>query len=323
MPQGHIFTSNMLKQQLKELNTTYEGKKTWENLYGNISMAEQQAMSSLKQNYSSAIGEAYLSSLQEEQNILSSNIGQGYKEQMLNENEAALEAAFAAYQQNYLENVENVKTSIGEAVNKISDLETTQANYAKEFYNTPYAYLEYLKENYEDAGLWSNEYYSRFLNADKELLSWNDIVLKEKLFNNDLSSSEAELTEKGTAFYQQILLDNALQKNVPTYWEWLGDNNSELFDWLISANEYTTKEVDGKIYSPTNKELLQDLIGVSDDKPFVPANLEPTHSVQKLRKLSNEARARREELNNKFSVKVTNWFNNKINNFTKNIKRYL
>jgi hypothetical protein len=322
MPQGHIFTSDMLKQQLKELNTTYDNRKTWENLYGNISMAEQEAISSLKQNYSSAIGEAYLSSFREEQNILSSNIGQGYKEQMLNENEAALEAAFASYQQNYLENVENVKTSVNEAVSKLSELETTQANYAKEFYNTPYAYLEYLKENYDSADLWNNKYYSRFLNEDKELLSWNDIVLKEKLFNNDLNSSEAEITKEGTAFYQQILLDSALQKNVPTYWEWLGNDNSELFDWLISANGYTTKEIDGKIYSPTNKELLQDLIGVSDDKPFVPI-AEPTYSVQKLRKASNEARARREELNNKFSVKVTNWFNNKITNFTKNIKRYL
>ena len=80
---GSVFTTDVLKQQLKEANRMYDGRKTFEQLYGNIALAEQKALSSLQQDYSSAVSEAYLSSLGQEQNILSSNLGQGFKEREL------------------------------------------------------------------------------------------------------------------------------------------------------------------------------------------------------------------------------------------------
>ena len=84
---GQIFSTNDIARQLKEANRTYEGLKTWEQLYGSVNLAEEQTINSLKQDYSKEISQAYLSSLQQEQDILGSNIGQGYKEQMLNENQ--------------------------------------------------------------------------------------------------------------------------------------------------------------------------------------------------------------------------------------------
>ena len=76
---GQIFSTNDIARQLKEANRTYEGLKIWEQLYGSVNLAEQQAISSLEQDYSKEVGQAYLSSLQQEQDILASNIGQGYK----------------------------------------------------------------------------------------------------------------------------------------------------------------------------------------------------------------------------------------------------
>jgi hypothetical protein len=63
-----------------------------------------------------------------------------------------MEHMFAMMELAKKENVENVKTNIDKAVSKVNELETIQANYAKEFYESPYAYLfGELTESFNDA----------------------------------------------------------------------------------------------------------------------------------------------------------------------------
>ncbi len=68
---GQIFSTNDIARQLKEANRTYEGLKTWEQLYGSVNLAEEQIISSLKQDYSKEISQAYLSSLDVNSAIMS------------------------------------------------------------------------------------------------------------------------------------------------------------------------------------------------------------------------------------------------------------
>ena len=54
-----IYDTSSIKQQLKEANRDYIGRKTWENLYAGIDIAEKQQIGALKQDYAKAMSDAY------------------------------------------------------------------------------------------------------------------------------------------------------------------------------------------------------------------------------------------------------------------------
>ena len=60
MSYGFITNAEDAKNALKELNRNYEGRKVWSDLYSSVNLAEQQALSSLKSDYSSDITQAYV-----------------------------------------------------------------------------------------------------------------------------------------------------------------------------------------------------------------------------------------------------------------------
>ena len=97
----YVLTEQQAKQQLKQLNRDYLGRQTWEKMYGQIDLGTRQAENALTYDYAKAVGEAYQSSIAAEQNIMSSNIGQGFKEQAMYNNEQALQDAYNSYLQNY------------------------------------------------------------------------------------------------------------------------------------------------------------------------------------------------------------------------------
>lgn len=263
MPQGYIFTKDELARNLQEANRDYYGRKTWEELYGNIALSGQQAISSLKQDYSSAIGEAYLSSLQSEQDILSSNIGQGYKERALLENEQALEEAFASYKQNYLTNVSSIQQSTAKATSQVTSALEQQADYTKQFAESHYQYLQYLYDEYSDSGLFKQDIWKRYLTDTGELKSWEELTTPTYETYTDeegnvvkdwtsLFDDEGNLTIVGADFYDQMMNQLAYEGNVlkvgedsytlPTFGDWLSKENEELYEWSQSYNPYNYTE---------------------------------------------------------------------------------
>ena len=237
---GQIFSANDIAKQLKEANRTYEGLKTWEQLYGSVNIAEQQMMSSLKQDYSKEIGQAYLSSLQQEQDILTSNIGQGYKEQMLSENQLALEEAFEAYQQNYLQGVQSISENTAKATSQITSQLEQQADYTKQFAESPYQYLSYLYDEYNDNELFTQDEWKRYLTTDEEgverLKTWEELTQNFFDENN-------ELTTLGVDFYDQMLNQIAQgEYGLPSYGKWLSETNEDLFNWMQTYNPYNYTE---------------------------------------------------------------------------------
>ncbi len=260
MPYGPVFTTSNLKQQLAEMNRDYLGRKTWEELYGNIAFSEQKALASVDTNYSSAIGEAYMSSLQQEQNILSSNLGQGYKDQALLENEMALEEAFASYQQNYLQNKASVLASTTEATEQVTSALTTQAENTVAMANSAYDYLSYLYKEYGDTDLFKDINWSKYLNftpvldaegnqqydeegnliQESSLKTWEQLV-KGNESSRGLFDENNNLTITGADFYDQIMNEISSKKygeKYKTYGAWLEETNPELFEWSRSYNPY-------------------------------------------------------------------------------------
>lgn len=274
MPYGPVYTSESLKQQLKNANRDYYGRKTWQDLYGNISLAEQQSLSTLKQDYTSAIGEAYTSSLKNEQNILSSNLAEGYKTEALVANENALEEAFMAYKQNYLSNVAEIESNTGKANQQVTSALETEANYTKLMAEAPYQYLQYMYKNYGDTELFNEQLWKRYLNEtpilnekgeqqydeqgnllyDRSLKSWEEIVnlgARDKKTGEwiGLFDASGNLTIKGQDFYDQMMNQMSYEGRNESFWSWLNKENEELYNWSQSYNPYDYTEQGSNIGS--------------------------------------------------------------------------
>lgn len=246
MPQGYIFDTEDIARNLQEANRTYEGRKTWEEMYGAINVSEQKAIGSLQQDYASAIGQAYTSSLQNEQNIITSNIGQGYKQQALLENELALEEAFKSYQENYLQNVQTVSESATKATSEVTSLLKQQAEYTKQMAEAPYKYLEYMYENYGNTDLFKEDLWKRYLTDKGDLKSWEAIAnagAKDEAGQYiGLFDDEGNLTIKGIDFYDQMMNQMSYEHKGESFYSWLSKENEELFNWSKSYNPYDYTE---------------------------------------------------------------------------------
>lgn len=240
---GTIGTVEEIKKQLIENNKTYEGLKTWEEMFGSVSLMGKQAESAVTYDYAKAMSEAYASSLQADIDIMSSNLGQGYKQRELEENQLALEEAFKSYQQSYLENMQTVAESTAEAEANVNAQLETQSEYTQKLLNKPYEYLKYMYDTYKDnTELFNSTLWKRYLNEDgSDLKSWEEI-------SSTFYDADNNLTIKGAEFYDQMLNqiasqqltynENEVTKNYTSFYEWLRTNDSELAEWYISTNPY-------------------------------------------------------------------------------------
>lgn len=276
MATGTIVSVDQAKSMLREANKDYYGRKTWQSLYGNIALQEQQAMSSLTQDYASDVAEAYASAYQNKQAVAASNIGQGYKTVAQENIDAALAEAFETYQANYLSGVSQVAQSSAKQVGAVSELEQMQAEKVSALADKPYEYLQSIWAQYKDSydkDLWDeysaldDKFKAAFLEQHPEMQATID-----NLFNNpnwqkyltqrtDADTGEAyydlmtwdelaqargfydenkSLTMAGTDFFDQMI-NEAANLNIPgvqSFGEWLKGSDAELYDWATSDDAF-------------------------------------------------------------------------------------
>lgn len=257
---GTIGTVDDIKKQLIEANKTYEGLKTWEQLYGSVSLMGKQAESALTYDYAKAMSEAYASSLQSEAGIMSSNLGQGFKQRELETNQSILEEAFASYQQNYLEGLQSVAESTAKAEAGVTSELETQASNTEALNASVYNYLEYVFKTKPD--LFKELNWEEYLNItprldadgkeildddgnivyDKSLKSWQELTTAKLDDNNEYTSlvdEQGYLTVKGVDFYDKVMNQILTGKEgVSTYQSWLRETNPELYNWSQTYNPY-------------------------------------------------------------------------------------
>lgn len=273
---GMIYDTASIKSQLAEANRDYYGRKTWEDLYGSIEYAKQKKIGQLEQDYSTAMAEAYSSAYRANQGIAASNLGEGYKAAAMEETDIALEEAYNAYKQNYLSGVAEIESAAAQQTQTVTNALTEQAEYIRDFANTPYQYLQYVFEQYGEGEQSENIFYNeemwkRYtkevkdeqgnLTGERELKSWEEIAdygayeeITDEFGNvqkqwTGLYDEQGNLTIKGADFFDQMINQLAYEGRGISFGQWLAENNQELYDWSQSYNPYDYTEAGSNIGS--------------------------------------------------------------------------
>lgn len=257
---GRIFDASQIKSQLSEANRDYLGRKTWKSLYGSINLNEQNQLGQLQTNYAQAVSKAYAQAQASNASIAASNLGQGYKAAAMSDIDVALQQAYDSYRNSYLEGAAEVQNTAAQAIQKVSDAQTTQAENYKKLADKPYDYLKYLFDKYSEGAaednpflnddplniLWRRYTYRYYdpndpayeinkklgVNYETRLRDWSDI-------QSEMFDEQGNLTQFGTDFYKQMLNQNAYEGNTElSFGRWLANTDKDLYDWSQSYNPY-------------------------------------------------------------------------------------
>ena len=267
MAYGYITSTNEYKKQLKDLNRNYEGRRVWDELYGQIGLSKQLAESTLNQDYSTNVLDAYSEAYNQRLAIANSALGTGYKQQAMEDLDFALSEAFDSYRQNYL----TQKAQIDEnalAANQAIDAELTkQAKNIKLYQDSFYNYLDDLWNRaqgtgkYEDIGV-NTTLQNLFINDPlwsryTEKIDKNTHLLDSSSLYAQLYDANHMITDKGRDFYDQMFNSlGVVEGKDYSFHRYLSEVNPELYDWSIASNPYDYTE------AGTNMGTFKTLMGL-------------------------------------------------------------
>lgn len=150
MAVGYIQTSDQAKKFLQDMRNA-TGSRSFGSLYAANELAGMKAEQQVEQQYGEQIGQAYKSAMAQRSNILSSNLGTGYKEAMLGDTDQYLSKAYDQYMSKLSQSKQAIASSVSEANQTVTDeLEKQAANvleYNKESSKYADYYINWLKNN--------------------------------------------------------------------------------------------------------------------------------------------------------------------------------
>lgn len=263
MAQGTIFTANDAANYLKKANKNYLGQQTWLKAYDDInkayggmvtdlSVAAQQQSNAALQDFSDSIANAYDASLKQRNQVLGSNLGQGFKTNLLEENDLALESAYNAYLQRYItenanigsnlvKNVGGIYESAKKDIGNVDEQLMFQAQNTADYLNAHYDYLQYLYDKNPDffVGDAMQDYVNReFVGGELQVTGLKNM---DEIRNSMVIQSEDggwELSDRGRDFFSQVQALGYGDDAGTTFADYLYETNSELYDWSASDNQY-------------------------------------------------------------------------------------
>lgn len=289
MAQGTIFTANDAANYLKKANKNYLGQQTWLKAYDDInkayggmvtdlSIAAQQQGNAALQDFSDSIANAYDASLRQRNQVLGSNLGQGFKANLLEENDLALESAYNAYLQKYMSENANIGSNLVKNVGGIyesakKDIEDVdeqlmlQAQNTADYLNAHYDYLQYLYKKNPDffAGDAMQDYVNREFEGGE--LQVTGLKNMDEIRNSMVVQSEDggwELSDRGRDFFSQVQALGYGDDAGTTFADYLYETNSELYDWSASDNQYDATFTDS-FGRATNRTGALGSIGLGED----------------------------------------------------------
>ena len=162
MAVGYIQTSDQAKKFLQDMRNA-TGSRSFGSLYAANEFAGMKAEQQVEQQYGEQIGQAYKSAMAQRSNILSSNLGTGYKEAMLGDTDQYLAKAYDQYMSKLSESKQAIASSVSKANEAVTEkLDKTAANVLElnKSYS-PYSeyYMEWIRNNL------SEEEYSEIVNS--------------------------------------------------------------------------------------------------------------------------------------------------------------
>lgn len=289
MAQGTIFTANDAANYLKKANKNYLGQQTWLKAYDDInkayggmvtdlSIAAQQQSNAALQDFSDSIANAYDASLRQRNQVLGSNLGQGFKANLLDENDLALESAYNAYLQRYMtenanigsnlvKNVGGIYESAKKDIGNVDEQLILQAQNTADYLNAHYDYLQYLYDKNPDffAGDAMQDYVNReFVGGELQVTGLKNM---DEIRNSMVIQSEDggwELSDRGRDFFSQVQALGYGDDAGTTFADYLYETNSELYDWSASDNQYDATFTDS-FGRATNRTGALGSIGLGED----------------------------------------------------------
>lgn len=236
MAVGYIQTSDQAKKFLQGMRNA-TGSRSFDSLYAANELAGMKAEQQVEQQYGEQIGQAYKSAMAQRSNILSSNLGTGYKDAMLGDTDQYLSKAYDQYMSKLSQSKQAIASSVSKANEVVTDeLEKQAANVLEYNKAAPkYAdyYINWLKNNL------SEEEYSEFVNSadwknymtadfgdDTETQArYNELVALEE--EGKLSpEQETELKQLRASYYR---LKSEQELTTPAYVEEVDPETGETY----------------------------------------------------------------------------------------------
>lgn len=231
--QGTVFTTSGAKAALKEFNQDYYGRRTWDSMFGTIGVYGDTATSMLSDQYSQSINDAYISAMRNNNEIIASNLGQGYKEELINNNNMALNDAFSQYRDSYLSGLNEIKSDVNDQVSQIDRTLTDEASNMAKYGNAHFDYVEWLYENNPDV-FTTDMNWRRFLVEDSDgetrLKSYGELT-------GEMFDANGNLNDAGRAFLTQVDNYSAVAGGY-SFGDYLAANDPGLFEWAQGADQY-------------------------------------------------------------------------------------
>lgn len=242
MANGFIQTADQAKKYVQNWRSA-TGSRTFGSLYTANELAGAKAEQQVEQQYGEQIGQAYKSAMAQRGNILSSNLGEGYKGALLSDTESALNQAYDTYMSNLAQSKQQIASNVSEA-NTAIDKELTSATENVLAYDQAHqAYAEsrwqWAKENltedeYRDFAMspdWQN-YTTYDFSEDESAKSMYEQY--QMLYERGLIN-EAEFAEiKGRLFTDYLRLKTDEELSTPSYVEEVDPETGEVYKHYTS-----------------------------------------------------------------------------------------
>lgn len=236
MAVGYIQTSDQAKKFLQDMRNA-TGSRSFGSLYAATELAGMKAEQQVEQQYGEQIGQAYKSAMAQRSNILSSNLGTGYKDAMLGDTDQYLSKAYDQYMSKLSESRQKIASNVDKANEAVtSELDKQAANVLE--YNkasSKYAdyYMNWLKNNLSEEEYletinrpdWRNYMTADFGDDAETQARYDELAALEEAGTLSLEQ-EAELKQLRASYYR---LKSEQELATPAYTEEVDPETGEKF----------------------------------------------------------------------------------------------
>ncbi len=236
MAVGYIQTSDQAKKFLQDMRNA-TGSRSFGSLYAANELAGMKAEQQVEQQYGEQIGQAYKSAMAQRSNILSSNLGTGYKEAMLGDTDQYLSKAYDQYMSKLSQSKQAIASSVSEANEAVAGQLEKQAANVLELNKSysPYSeyYMEWIRNNLSEeeyseivnSADWKNYMTADFGDDAETKARYDELVALEE--EGKLSpEQEAELKELRVSYYR---LKSEQELTTPAYVEEVDPETGETY----------------------------------------------------------------------------------------------
>lgn len=250
-------------QDMLENNQTYNGNKSWQQLYSSAALDYQSQSDALMKSYGDTIAQAYKSSLQQQNAVYDLGLTDAGTADIRAQSRQDLMAAYNSYLSNYRTNQSELAYAYAEQKGLYDEALSTEANNYANLYNYASKYWSdvlsgaTIAEDDRNSPIIENgkivgynpittslidkygfDWLTREVNGERTPLTGDQLM-------NVLYDTNGQLTEKGREFYDFIFNNTAYSgytdvegNPVTSFDTYISNNDSDLYSWLHSANGF-------------------------------------------------------------------------------------